>query len=39
VLRCAGLAKTGGYRRSVIEQSHGNLHAVHVLAQYRQAAA
>ena len=38
VLKAAGLAKTGGYRRSVIEQSHGNLHAVHVAPQYARAA-
>lgn len=34
----AGLVKTGGYRRSVIERSHGNLHAVHVHPRHARAA-
>jgi hypothetical protein len=38
VLRRAGLVKTGGYRRSHLEQSHGNLHAVHVAPEHARAA-
>jgi hypothetical protein len=31
VMRAAGLVRTGGYRRSHVEQSHGNLHAEYAL--------
>ena len=39
VLTLAGLAKSERFRRSVIEQSHGNLHRVWVAPEYGEAAA
>jgi hypothetical protein len=38
VLTLAGLAKSAQFRRSVIEQSHGNLHRVFVAPEYARAA-
>lgn len=39
VMRKAGLVQTGDYRRSVIDRSHGNLHAVWVLEEFGREAA
>lgn len=39
VLTLAGLAKSERFRRSVIEQSHGNLHRVFVAPEYARGAA
>lgn len=38
VLTLAGLAKSERFRRSVIEQSHGNLHRVFLAPEYARAA-
>jgi hypothetical protein len=39
VLTAAGLAKSGRYRRSHIERSHGNLHAIFLAPEHAGGAA